>query len=109
MVSTSRMAMAQNPSEFETYTDTSNGFTLQYPSDWTKNDIDTNYTIVLNSADNSGKVFATILRLGPADLIEVMRNMTLDELYIFWKLFVDTRLKVPYIHTDIRRLFLLME
>jgi hypothetical protein len=25
-------------------------------------------------------VFATILRLGPADLIEVMRNMTLDEL-----------------------------
>jgi hypothetical protein len=40
----------------------------------------TSIQIVLNSADNSGKVFATILRLGPADLIEVMRNITLDEL-----------------------------
>jgi PsbP len=81
LASTSLVSLTQGSSEFTTYTDTNNGFTLQYPSDWTKNDTTTeNFPFALNSPDNSGTVFVTALRPGSVSQIEIFRNMTLDEL-----------------------------
>ena len=73
--------MAQSTSELTTYTDMNNGFTLQYPSDWTKDDSNTqNSSFVLSSPDSSAKVYGLILRPIPASMQEIIGDMTLDEL-----------------------------
>jgi photosystem II reaction center protein PsbP len=80
-ISTSGVAEAQSTSELVTYADTTKGFTLQYPSGWSKEDGNAqNFSFVLHSPDDSGTLSVTILRPGPADLAGITSNMTLDVL-----------------------------
>jgi hypothetical protein len=72
---------AQATSGLITYADPINGVTLQYPDSWNKEISNTqNFSFVLNSPNNSGKIFGTILRPIPADQLGLAENMTLDVL-----------------------------
>ena len=73
-------AIAQSNTRLLAYTDTNNGFTLQYPSNWTKNSTNSqNSPFVLNSPDNGGTMFVTVVHPSPENLA-IAESMTLDEL-----------------------------